>query len=220
MKYIYFITLLILVSATGGLAQLENSGLSDSCQSTLTKLLGDKDINACFPFTSVAPLATTNKPNPDALKTAADKICGLPKCSDDLVTKTQNDIKAGCQQDLDKDNDIAKLIYYTVILYSPTRDSICFKNSTGGYCFIESLEALQQVYESAPKGQDPAMTFAGAPKEVVCTPCNKQIVNTYLNFQKSNPQAFAEIKEIKEKDLDTAKNALSGKCGADFIGNY
>ncbi|RIA91274.1 hypothetical protein C1645_875601 [Glomus cerebriforme] len=217
MKYIYFITLLVLASATFGSAQFDN--ISDGCKNKLTALLGDQNINACFPFTAITPLVsnTGSMPSQDALKKAADAICGLPKCSDSLVSQTQTDVKSACQADITAKNPIATLVDVVLTLYSPTRDSICFKNSTGGYCFIESQAATQQVLQSAPKGQDPTLTFAGAPKEAVCTPCNKAIVNTYLNFQKTNPNAFSDIKEITPQDIDNAKSALTGKCGPNFI---
>lgn len=219
MKYIYFIALLILASAYLGSAQLPNgSNLSDGCTSALTKIFGDKDVNACFPFSAVIPLATSKNSIPDSntLKTAADSICAAPKCSDSLISKTQADFKAACQQDLNNKNPTATLIGSLIPLYSPTRDSVCFKNSTGGYCFIESLTTAEKIYQSNPN-QDPVLTFAGAPKEVVCTPCNKAIVNTYFNFQKTNPDAFTGIPNASNKNIDTAKNALEGKCGANFL---
>jgi len=216
MKYIYFISLLILASATLGLAQFDS--LSTGCRDKMTQLLGDKDINNCFPFTAVAPLATSNSiPNQATLKNAADAICEAPKCSDDLVAKTLNEVKTSCQEDIAEKRPLASLVNAALSLYSPTRDSICYKNSTDGYCFIESQAAAQQVFQSAPRGQDPAITLAGAPKDVVCTPCNKAIFNTYFNYQNTNPNAFSDIQQVTDKDINTAKNALQGKCGKNFI---
>jgi len=216
MKYTYFITFLTLASATLSLAQFD--GLSDGCKNKMTQLLGDKDINNCFPFTAVAPLASsTSIPDQTTLKNAADAICGAPKCSDDLVSKTLNDVKTSCQEDINKKNTLVSLVNTALSLYSPTRDSICFKNSTDGYCFIESQAAAQQVLQSAPKGQDPAITLGGAPKETICTPCNKAIFNSYFNYQNTNPNAFSDIQQVNEKDINTAKNVLQGKCGKNFI---
>jgi hypothetical protein len=220
MKYIYFITLLILASATLGSAQF-GGNLSDGCKNQLTKMLGDQEINKCFPFGSVAPLASSSSiPDQNTLKTAADAICSAPKCSDDLVSKTLNEVKTSCQEDIKNKVPLAQLVNVALSLYSPTRDSMCFKNSTDGYCFIESKAAVEQILQSAPKGQDPAITFAGAPKDEVCTPCNKAIFNTYLNYQSTNPNAFSDIQQVTEKDINNAKNAISGKCGKDFLGNY
>ncbi|CAB4397092.1 unnamed protein product [Rhizophagus irregularis] len=213
----YFITLLVLASATLGSAQF-GGNLSDGCKNEMTKLLGDKDINKCFPFASVAPLASsTSIPDQNTLKSAADAICGAPKCSDDLVAKTLNEVKTACQQDISNKNPLALLVNAALSLYSPTRDSICYKNSTDGYCFIESQAAAQQILQSAPKGQDPAITLAGASKDVVCTPCNKAIFNTYFNYQNTNPNAFSDIQQVTDKDINTAKSALQGKCGKNFI---
>lgn len=216
MKYIYFISLLILASAMLSSAQLDGSGLSDNCKNALESLIGNKDVNACFPFLSVAPVILSNNTSPDpaTLSKVADSICGLPKCSDSLVTTTTASVKTGCQSDLASNNTSAEFVYYVLLLYSPTRDSICFKNSTGGYCFIESLQNINQVYQP---GQDPISAFTNAPPTTVCTPCNKAISNTYLNYQQSNPGNFADIKEISSNDIDTFKRALSGKCGQNFL---
>jgi len=200
-----------------GSAQLSGN-LSPGCESALTKLLGDKDINACFPFGAVTSLATSGQvPDQTTLKNAADAICADPKCSDALISQTQSTVKAACQADITANVTIAQLVDVAVTLYSPTRDSICFKNSTGGYCFIESYATTEQILQSAPANQNPALTFAGAPKEAICTPCNKAILNTYINFQNANPNAFADIPQITNQDITDGKNALTGKCGQDFL---
>jgi len=192
--------------------------LSAGCKDKLTQLLGDKDINKCFPFGSIAPLAASNSiPDQNTSKAAADAICSAPKCSDDLVSKTLNDVKTSCQQDISNKNSLALLVDVALSFYSPTRDSLCYKNSTDGYCFIESQAAVQQILQSAPKGQDPAITLAGAPKEEVCTPCNKAIFNTYFNYQNTNPNAFSDIQQTTGKDINDVKGAITGKCGKNFL---
>jgi len=214
MKYIYFISLLILSSAILSSAQLDGSNLSGSCKAKVEQLIADKDINACFPFLSVAPVVLNNQTDPASLTKLADSICGLPKCSDNLVSKTRADIKAACQSDLSSNNMSAEFVYYILILYSPARDSVCFKNSTGGYCFIESMESAGTIYKP---GQDPTSAFVNAPNNVICTPCNKAIANTFFNFQQSNPDLIAEIKELSASDIDSIKRGLSGKCGKTFL---
>uniref|UniRef100_A0A1D1XCL0 Elongation factor 4 n=1 Tax=Anthurium amnicola TaxID=1678845 RepID=A0A1D1XCL0_9ARAE len=218
MKYIYFITLLVLASVTLSSAQIDFGSLTDNCKNQLTQMLGNKDLNACFPFGTAATLFTSKGiPSDDALKSTADAICGAPKCSDSLVSKTMDNITSACQSDLNDPKSIASVVYIAVDLYSPTRDSVCFKNSTGGYCFIESQAAAQQILQSAPKGQNVALTFGGAPKNQVCTPCNKAIFNTYFNYQKSNPDAFTKIRNVTTQNIDDARDALSGKCGQNFL---
>src|SRR6266498_1783819 len=99
MKYTYFITLLVLVSVTLSSAQFDAGNLSDGCKNKLVELFSDKEINACFPFASVAPVLTSSSgkvPDQTTLKSAADAICGAPKCSDDLVSKTRNSVKDAC----------------------------------------------------------------------------------------------------------------------------
>ncbi|GBC04153.1 hypothetical protein RclHR1_05540006 [Rhizophagus clarus] len=216
MKYIYFITLLILASAALGSAQLD--GLSSTCQNTLTQFLGDKNINNCFPFSAITPLATTTTiPDQNTLKTAADAICAKPKCSDNLVSTTLNQFKTSCQTDISNNQTLAQLVNVALSLYSPMRDSICYKNSTGGYCFIESEAAAEQILQSAPKGQNPAFTFAGAQKNQVCTPCNKAIFNTFFNYQNVNPSAFSDVQNATGKNINDVKGAIEGKCGQNFI---
>lgn len=218
MKYIFFITLLVLASVSLSSAQFEIGKLSDGCKNQLTQMLSDKDINDCLPITSITSIFASGKsPDPNTLKNAADSICGEKKCSDDLVAKTKNNIKGACQQEISNNNTLVQAAVGIVSLYSPIRDSVCYKNSTDGYCFIESSIAAQQILQSAPPNQDPTLSFAGAPKEEVCTPCNKAILNTFFNYQKSNPDAFSEIKQVNDQDINTAKNALTGKCGANFL---
>ncbi|CAI2177705.1 18965_t:CDS:2 [Funneliformis geosporum] len=219
MRYIYIITLVILASTTLGSAQFDHFDLSQSCMDEAQKLIGSEEINACVPISSFASLISNSKSENEeaAMKTMADSICGLPKCSDSLVASTQKDFRAACQQDLKAKNDLANSIDAAIALYSPLRDSICFKNSTDGYCFIESYTSLKQINDKAPKNQSPVLTFAGASNEQVCTPCNKAITNTFNNYQKVHPEAFTAIQGYSDKDVETAKNALTGKCGESFL---
>src|SRR6266540_1863001 len=217
MRYICFITLLILASATLGSAQLEVN-LSESCKDQLETIVGSDKVNSCLPLSALLPIVSSTTPDPAIMATAADKICALPKCSDDLISKTQSGFKTACKTDLDSNNQIASFINNAFLLYPPTRDSVCFKNSTGGYCFIESYVAADQVVKSAPKGQSPLLTFIGAPKETVCTPCNKAISNTFTEFQKKNPEAFTAIPKFDPQDLEQIKSGLTTKCGDKFLG--
>ncbi|CAG8683806.1 14649_t:CDS:2 [Funneliformis caledonium] len=219
MRYTSIITLVILASTTLSSAQFDDMGLSQSCMDEAQKLIGSQEINACIPISSLASLFTGSQKGDKetVMKTVADSICSLPKCSDSLIASTQKDFRAACQQDLKANNDAVTLIDVAISLYSPSRDSMCFKNSTDGYCLIESYSAAKQIFENAPKDQSPILTFVGAPKEQVCTPCNKAIANTFNNYQKQHPEAFTDIKDYNDKDVENAKSALTGKCGESFL---
>lgn len=219
MRYTSIITLVILASTTLSSAQFDNMNLSKSCMDEAETLIGSSDINACIPISSFASLFTGSQKgdNEAVMKTVADSLCSLPKCSDSLIASTQKDFRAACQQDLKANNDFITSIDAVITLYSPTRDSMCFKNSTDGYCFIESYSAAKQIIGNAPKNQSPILTFVGAPKEQVCTPCNKAIANTFNNYQKQHPEAFTNIKDYNDKDVENAKSALTGKCGQSFL---
>jgi hypothetical protein len=197
-KYLTFsLSLITLVSAQ-----------SKPCQDSIAALLSDKELNACLPLLALAPLASGNI-TLTQLSTAADTICPLKKCPDGTITKNRNSVEQACSSDLTNQNVLAVDFFLTY--YSPIRDSACLKNSTNGYCFIETLSNAQ-LNNISPFSPDFFTTYLQAPSAIVCTDCNKNIASYFFTFQNTNPNIN---KQFTDKAA-TIKTALDNKCGSDF----
>ncbi|CAG8757912.1 16252_t:CDS:1, partial [Acaulospora colombiana] len=74
------------------------------------------------------------------------------------------------------------LLTEIIPLYSPIRDSICFKDPSGGYCVTDDFIAAQKYGLN----QSSLNPLSNIPASVICTNCNKAIVNTFLNYENNH----------------------------------
>jgi hypothetical protein len=209
-KYLAFNLLLIVITLTS--AQSQFSKLSDACTQVLTPLISNQELNACIPLASLAPSGKND--TYDTLIKGADKLCAANKCSDSLITNIQNNIEKGCATELT--NQVLEVLAVDFIFtyYSPIRDSACLKNSTNGYCFIETAEKLKEYTKNidVKSYNSTSDTFNQLPKDVVCTTCNKAIANTFFNYQDANVDRTKRF----ATPMASVKTTLEGKCGTDF----
>nr|CAG8472622.1 14228_t:CDS:1 [Entrophospora candida]CAG8545142.1 12907_t:CDS:1 [Entrophospora candida] len=210
-KCLAFNLLLIVITLTS--AQSQFSKISDACTQVLTPLISDKELNACIPLASLAPSGKND--TYDTLVKGADKLCAVDKCSDNLITTIQNNIEKGCTTDLTNQVPEVLAIDFLFTYYSPIRDSACLKNSTNGYCFIETIDKLKNYEKNITdvNSFDSALdSFNQLPTDVVCTTCNKAIANTFFNYQDANPDRTKRF----ATSVSSVKSTLGNKCGADF----
>ncbi|CAG8628795.1 18590_t:CDS:2, partial [Acaulospora morrowiae] len=182
---------------------------SMSCMSTINEFLSTPEVNSCFPYTkTILPALTNSSQDPIAI---LDSICSLPKCSDSLISSFLSTVKKGCAQDLAQNNTDIVTLTELIPLYSPTRDSICFKGPSGGYCLTDD-SVLVQKYGVNTNSSDP---LSNVPASDFCTNCNKAIVNTYLNFIKTNPGVIDPL--LSPVQVTGLKAIMTDKCGSSFL---
>ncbi|CAG8528465.1 hypothetical protein C2G38_2240557 [Gigaspora rosea] len=206
-----FITFIILL-ITKSYSQFAT--LSPDCSSAVQTFLNSSEFNACFPYNklsnqvnNVANLQNFASSEKDMIN-AEDSICSLPKCSDSLLSNFNSTFQSKCSADIAKNNPDAISVSNLIYGYSPARDSICFKNSTGGYCLVEIFE---NVENSLMQGS----SYTNLSSKVLCTDCVKSIANTYLKYMKSHPPPANLGFGVGTTSYLT--DYLNKTCGASFL---
>lgn len=196
------------------------SNVTQKCYNELTKLNFDIELNQCIPISNVSKALKSNNTDPAYYVSTLDNLCNKQKCTDELINNRRNTFESECQEDLKANNSDIVSIDNLFLLYSPSRDAACFKNSTGGYCILElwynEIEANTITTHShgfhPEMGIDPMLNL---PKEKLCTDCNKKIVNSFLNYLKNNSDIAANLTSW---DVKTINDTLATKCNESFVG--
>ncbi|CAG8611631.1 hypothetical protein C2G38_2181419 [Gigaspora rosea] len=238
-----FLTIIVLLAFTGvgstiplnttlDILPINLDSLSADCKSELFKIVINPEFLTCIPIPAIAqllpiiPEIENIKKNPkeilnflDQIDQFSNDICSAPKCSDDFVQSSINDIKDQCSTDLAGNNTIAEVIFGIAVLYSPLRDSICFKNNNT-FCIHETLNITLNLPDSPFNitGNTIIDAIAVADPGQVCTQCNKDIINTFGNFLKNNTLALQVLAQagINQARIDTMKIGVAVKCGINF----
>jgi len=201
--------------------------LSTQCQGALLSIVTSPEFFECIPVTALLPLLTDPTLLPSVLKDPihngakllpiVDAICADPKCSDDGVAAAQKALVTGCSSASDQANPIAQLALAATTFYSPVRDIICFKDFKGDYCTVETIEnvlALPAPPKKLLGGILDKLIFA-EPKSI-CTPCNKAMANTLVDFFTAHPEALDLIEKavhIGEEEIKIGEIFFTVKCG-------
>ncbi|CAJ0845606.1 13003_t:CDS:2 [Entrophospora sp. SA101] len=177
------------------LTSAQSSSLSQACiNNGISPLISNQELNTCIPLASLAPVASAGGiPTDTVLIQAADKLCAAVKCSDNLITTVRNNFEQACATDLDNQVPAALAIDFIFSYYPPIRGSLCLKNSTNGYCFVETFDNVNEYMKNNPSvakslSFDSALDILSqAPTNIVCTTCNKAIAGNFFNYQDANP---------------------------------
>lgn len=205
--------------------------LSPQCQTSLLSIVTSPEFFECIPVAALLPLLTDPTLLPsiikDPIKNGAkllpvvDAICADPKCSDDGVAAAQKAIKDGCSSKNDQENPIVQLADLATTFYSPARDIMCFKNYKDTYCLVETITNILTLPPAPIKllgGIIDQVIFA-EPKSI-CTPCNKAIANTLIDFFTAHPETLDLVEQafhIGEEELKIGQVFLAVKCGSPFV---
>ncbi|CAG8471302.1 1307_t:CDS:2 [Paraglomus occultum] len=174
------------------------------CASAYQTLLSNKDLLACYDFTSLYSDPTSAVTDPEKYESQfLDQFCTNPSCSADVFNKAFTPVVSACGADT-YGGAIADII---VRFYGPIKGASCLKNSTGGYCIIESTEKLTP-YENANSVND-------IPASVLCTTCNKAFVGISQAIVQQNA-AYLTALGFDKSAYDAQIALISSKCGADF----
>lgn len=197
------------------LTSAQSSNLSQACiNNGISPLISNQELNTCIPLASLAPVAGAGGiPSDTVLAQAADKLCAANKCSDNLITTVRNNFEQACATDLDNQVPAALAIDFIFSYYPPIRDSLCLKNSTNGYCFIETANNVNEYMKNNPgiaKSFDSALNIISqAPTNIVCTTCNKEIAANFFNYQDANPNTTKRF----ATPVASVKSVFVNKCG-------
>ncbi|CAG8634537.1 1063_t:CDS:2, partial [Dentiscutata heterogama] len=184
-------------------AQQIPTNLSISCLGELTKLFVSSDLNSCASFIKLTQLLNATNPTP-----VLDSYCSAPKCSDNTTSAYATELKSQCATDLTANDPTVYTIKQSLVFNSPLKDSLCFKNSSGGYCDLDLNSASILIYISGLSVTPPTI--------INCTDCNKAILNTFVNYFKAHPESLTEL----STNTTQFQNTVTTKCGASFLGLY
>lgn len=221
---------------------LEEKGVSKKCAATLVTIVTSPEFLKCIPvdaFTPLLPIVTdpgfiakfvadppgTFKKVEPALVTFSTKFCAAPKCSDEGIAKTIAALAQDCADEI-QNTPLIKAAFSFTVFYSPLHDDVCFKSHNKGtpFCWDESFTTILNLPKSPIKIVDGGFidSIAVADPEAVCTTCNKDIIDTFLNFMKTKKEGDVAFKILEGIGLN--EEALKGmtigaavKCGIKFI---
>jgi hypothetical protein len=195
----------------------------DPCLVGLATLVSDPGLNSCLPMAQLSELLTATTVTPALVNSTAAALCARPVCGQASITVVQNTVTQNCVNTSNKAT--SDLIYGGASLYAPLREGICQRVSptNGTFCATVSAEAIAAylIQHPSPMGLKGFgnVTFLrqyaeSVPKDVLCTACNKAIINPLINYVAKNKATLnAEI--LKWSGVIQA--GVEGKCGADFI---
>ncbi|KAF9967209.1 hypothetical protein BGZ70_010363 [Mortierella alpina] len=160
---------------------------------------------------------------PTLVNATAAALCARPVCGQASITVVQNTVTQNCVNTSNKAT--SDLVYGGASLYAPLREGICQRVSptNGTFCVTVSAEAIAAylIQHPSPMGIKSFgnVTFLRqyaetVPKDVLCTACNKAIINPLINYVAKNKATLnAEIL----KWSGVIETGVKAKCGADFI---
>ncbi|KAG0038259.1 hypothetical protein BGZ82_000703 [Podila clonocystis] len=200
----------------------------DQCTVSLASLLSDPELNKCLPFPALAKLLT-DPITPALVNDTATKFCSMPDCGQPSLTLVQNTVVQNCIDNSTADHSTSDLVYGAASLYPPFKQGLCQRvpsapgaPTNGTFCVTE-LAASMTEYLAVHPSPLGIKIFAnatvlkeyvdGMPKELLCTPCNKAIINPLDNYIAAN-KATLNAEVLKWAGVIQSEVQL--KCGSDF----
>ncbi|CAG8836907.1 10739_t:CDS:2, partial [Gigaspora margarita] len=175
--------------------------LSLTCQQEQAKLNSSSDLNNCASFVKLMPLHGATMQNSAQIY---DSYCSAPKCNDNTTTTDANELKTQCQQELAAKEPFTTYLKTVLVFNSPLKDSLCFKNTSGGYCGLDVTTAATLNYILGLNSTQPT--------NLNCNDCNKAILNTFMNYIK-HPESQADLLI----DQSSFQPLITSKCGSSFL---
>ncbi|RIB29609.1 hypothetical protein C2G38_2056262 [Gigaspora rosea] len=184
--------------------------VSTSCGVELNKLILTPEYSNCASFLKLLPLQNASDPKP-----VLDGYCNAPKCSDSTTNTSATEVKSLCQRELNTSNpqgpDPQIMALKDILIFNaPIVQSLCFKNSSGGYCYTDSDSSQIFGYLSGLDSSSP-------PRDITCSSCNKAIVNTFVNFYKAHPESTADLPQNTQGSINNFETMVTQRCGQDFL---
>ncbi|CAG8506521.1 2661_t:CDS:2 [Dentiscutata heterogama] len=209
MKFLQISSLFIFMFITFNFVSAQQiqipSNISASCRAEIQKLASSSDLSSCASFIKLYALQNETMQFATSLAPIYDSYCAAPKCNDNTTSADATELKSQCQSDLTVKDPTVTYLKNVLVFNSPLKDSLCFKNSSGGYCVLDPNSDLILNYVLGLNATPPA--------DVSCTDCNKAILNTFANYFKSNSQSVSEL----PSDPTSFENTVTTQCGSTFL---
>ncbi|KAK3844640.1 MAG: hypothetical protein J3R72DRAFT_437664 [Linnemannia gamsii] len=194
----------------------------DQCSISLLGLVSDPGLNACLPMQQLSQLATSPLITPKLVNDTATAFCAFPTCPDASVALVRNTISQNCVNA--SDPATADLVYGAASLYPPFREGLCQRipGGNGTFCVTELADTLTAYLAKHPTPLGLKILADSValkqyvdemPKEILCTPCNKAIINPIENYIASNK---ATLKPSILQWATILQTEAQAKCGAGF----
>ncbi|KAG0269444.1 hypothetical protein BGZ95_002071 [Linnemannia exigua] len=193
----------------------------DQCSISLLGLVSDPGLNACLPMQQFTKLVTSPI-TPQIVNDTATAFCALPVCPEPSITLVRNTISQNCVNA--SDPTTADLVYGAASLYPPFREGLCQRipGGNGTFCVTELADSLTAYLAKHPTPLGFKILADSAalkqyvdemPKEILCTPCNKAIINPIENYIAGNK---ATLKPSILQWAAILQTEAQAKCGAGF----
>ncbi|KAF9913041.1 hypothetical protein EC991_005909 [Linnemannia zychae] len=194
----------------------------DQCSISLLGLVSDPGLNACLPMQQLSQLATSAIITPKIVNDTATSFCSFPTCPDASVALVRNTISQNCVNA--SDPTTAELVYGAASLYPPFREGLCQRipGGNGTFCVTELADTLTAYLAKHPTPLG-AKILANStalkqyvdemPNDILCTPCNKAIINPIENYITTNK---ATLKPSVLQWATILQTEAQAKCGAGF----
>ncbi|THH26917.1 hypothetical protein EUX98_g7270 [Antrodiella citrinella] len=215
-------TFKIAVVAAGlGLASAQLSGLSSSCQSTLTSIVISPS-STCLNAQALLGVVTTaaNSSLVGPINNWLTGMCAQPACSNDTLTTIVHNVTSGCSSDLQSIGagalNITDAVSIVLSAYPDIREIGCLTdaNDNNSLCVTETLTNVQNATGTTLSGSDLVSVLVSIlsgqtskiPPSALCTDCNKAAFNI-IN---------SDFPDLSNGSVNVDGN-ISSVCGADFI---
>ncbi|KAF9116785.1 hypothetical protein BGX30_005839 [Mortierella sp. GBA39] len=204
------------------LITLTNAATLDQCSISLLGLVSDPGLNTCLPMQQLSSLVSAPLITPLLVNNTATALCSLPICPTASVALVQSTVTQNCVNATDPST--AELVLGAASLYPPFREGMCQRipGGNGTFCITELAQTMSDYLTKHPSPLG-IKIFANStvlkqyvadmPTALLCTPCNKAIINPIQNYITTNQ---ATLKPTILEWATILKTEAANKCGADF----
>ncbi|KAG0368659.1 hypothetical protein BC939DRAFT_443205 [Gamsiella multidivaricata] len=222
MKSTFLASTIALVLGTVLVPSFTHADVADQCLVGLAGLLSNPSLTTCVPMAQLT-LLVSGPITPKLVNDTAAAVCSYPVCSSTTITLVENTAAQNCVNT--SDPTTADLVYGAATLYVPFREGVCQRVQTpnnGTFCITVLAESMTAYLAQHPSPLG-LKIFSNAtvlkqyvdsmPKDLLCTPCNKAMINPLNNYIAQNQSS------LRPQVLNWAKVVQSEvqlKCGADF----
>ncbi|KAI7824418.1 hypothetical protein BC939DRAFT_450296 [Gamsiella multidivaricata] len=203
-----------------------HASLLDQCAFSIAALFVDPHVNECIPIAPLAQLANGTDVTPKLVNDTSTTFCAMPFCSAPTVSLMENTMNQNCAETTD-DIDSNHWFYGFASLYVPFKQGMCQRVQTpptnGTFCVTLLTESLNAYVAKHPnkKGWDILANSTemqqyvdGIPTSMLCTACNKAMINPLMNFVEVRQLALDPVVVSWASSLG---NGIQERCGEDFL---
>lgn len=222
----------VLSLAVGIVAAQSITGASTECNSYIQQLNSESALGSC-----TKSLLSASSANQDL-----SSFCGATtSCSEDAVRSALTTFYSKCTPELSggQNKEVTQL-YDVLYALIPFKNALCAKGDDGKLCASAGASSTsiplanggsvpaQQVLQSLGSGAPNATTFASTnllfgflnpstPKDILCTPCTRNILTAYFEYEAKNSYAPGFDGSVLLGGQQALYDAIETNCPANFL---